>query len=169
MRARIITSSAILLLIVSAVVAITPGAADDAADQRLSELETRVAALETRVAEPDESTSSSTSSQQNNVSSSSSNSSNSSNNAYTASFSGNGDREIEIEIDDEGTYQVTATTTSVFSSNLENDAGESLPGFAIETEDAETVTRSGSLEPGAYVLRVSATATWNVTIVLIAS
>jgi len=166
MRARIITSSAILLLIVSAVVAITPGAADDAADQRLSELETRVAALETRVAEPDESMSSSTSSQQNNVSSSSSNSSN---NAYTASFSGNGDREIEIEIDDEGTYQVTATTTSVFSSNLENDAGESLPGFAMETDDGETVTRSGSLEAGVYILRVSATSTWNVTIVLITS
>ncbi len=166
MRARILTAVAAMLLIVAAVAAITPSVADDAADQRLGDLETRVAALETRVAEPDESMSSSTSSQQNNVSSSSSNSSN---NAYTASFSGNGDREIEIEIDDEGTYQVTATTTSVFSSNLENDAGESLPGFAIETEDAETVTRSGSLEPGAYVLRVSATATWNVTIVLIVS
>ncbi len=166
MRARILTAVAAMLLIVAAVAAITPGVADDAADQRLGDLETRVAALETRVAEPAESTSSSTSSQQNNVSSSSSNSSN---NAYTASFSGNGDREIELEIDDEGTYQMTATTTSVFSADLEDAAGESLPGFAIETEDAETVTRSGSLEPGAYVLRVSATATWNVTIVLIAS
>lgn len=165
MRARILTAVAAVFLIVTAVAAITPGVADDAADQRLGDLETRVAALETRVAEPDEPTSS-TSSQQNNVSSSSSNSSN---NAYTASFSGNGDREIEIEIDDEGTYQVTATTTSAFSADLENGTGELLPGFAIETEDAETVTRTGSLEPGAYVLRVSATATWNVTIVLIAS
>ncbi|MDQ3656219.1 MAG: hypothetical protein M3457_14225 [Chloroflexota bacterium] len=162
MRARIITSSAILLLIVSAVVAITPGAADDAADQRLSELETRVSALETQVAEPTPETSS------NQQSSSSSSSSTSSGNSYTASFSGNGDREIEFEIDDAGTYQVTATTTSAFSAVIENERGDVVPDFSIDTDGPETVTRSGRLEPGNYVLRVTAPESWNVTVVLLA-
>ncbi len=98
------------------------------AAQRQNDLEIRVSALETRVADPVEPTSASSSSQQ-----SSSSSSNSSNNSYTA------------------------TTTSAFTAALENEDGDSLPGFAIETDDAETVTTSGSLEPGAYVLRVSAT------------
>lgn len=98
------------------------------AAQRQNDLEIRVSALETRVVDPVEPTSASSSSQQ-----SSSSSSNSSNNSYTA------------------------TTTSAFTAALENEDGDSLPGFAIETDDAETVTTSGSLEPGAYVLRVSAT------------
>jgi len=164
MRASILTAVAILLLIVTALAVITPGVADDNDDQRLDDLETRVAALETRVAEPVEPTSASSSSQQ-----SSSSSSNSSTNAYTANYSGNGDREIEIQIDDAGTYQVTATTTSAFTAAIENEAGDSLPGFAIETDDAATETTSGSLEPGTYVLRVSATSTWSVTLVLISA
>lgn len=165
MRARIITSLAILLLIVTAVATVTPGAADDADDQRLGDLETRVAALETRVAEIAEPTSGASSSQQNNVTSSSSNSSNDS---YTASYSGNGDRDLEVEIENAGTYQVTATATSAFSAVLVDESGDVLPGFSIETDDAETVTISRRLAPGAYVLQVSATSTWNVTIILLA-
>lgn len=164
MRTRIITSLAILLLIVTAVATVTPGAADDADEQRLDDLETRVAALETRVAEIADPTSGASSSQQNNVTSSSSSSSN---NSYTASYSGNGDRQLEVEIENAGTYQVTATTTSEFSAVLLDEAGDVVPDFSIETDDAETVTISGRLEPGTHVLQVSAASTWNVTIILL--
>ncbi|MBA2468552.1 MAG: hypothetical protein H0V37_04035 [Chloroflexia bacterium] len=161
MRAWLLTTVALVLLIAAAVAAIAPGVAEDAGDQRLSDLETRVAALETRVAEPTAETSS------NQQSSSSSSSSTSSTDSYTGSFSGNGDREIEIEIDDAGTYQLTATSTSAFAATIENDDGEIVPGFSIDTEAADTVTVSDRLEPGAHVLRVSAPESWNVTIVLL--
>ncbi len=161
MRAWLLTTVALVLLIAAAMAAIAPGVAEDAGDQRLSDLETRVAALETRVAEPTAETSS------NQQSSSSSSSSTSSTDSYTGSFSGNGDREIEIEIDDAGTYQLTATSTSAFAATIENDDGEIVPGFSIDTEAADTVTVSDRLEPGAHVLRVSAPESWNVTIVLL--
>ncbi len=162
MRASILTAAAMLLLIVTALLAVTPGVADDAADQRLNDLETRVAALETRVAKTPSAASSS--SQQSNASSSSSNSSNSS---YTATFSGNGDREIEIEIDTAGTYQMTATTTSAFSSVIEDAEGNPVPGFMIDVDGAETFTRSDRLEQGTHLLRVSAPDSWNLTLILL--
>lgn len=161
MRARIFATVAMLTLIVAALAAIIPGVAEDAADQRLSDLETRVAALETQAAEP---TPAQSSSQRGTVSTSSSNSSN---NSYTGSFSGNGDREIEIEIGDAGTYQLTATTTSAFSAVIEDENGESVPEFSIDTTGVETQTRTERLEPGTYVLRVSAPERWTVTIVLL--
>ncbi len=162
MRAWILITVALVLLFAAALAAIAPGVAEDAGDQRLSDLETRVAALETQVADP--TPASSTTNQQ---SSSSSSSSTSSGDSYTGSFSGNGDRQIEIEIDDAGTYQLTATSTSALAAMIGNDDGEIVPGFSIDTNAAETVTVSGRLEAGAYVLRVSAPESWNVTIVLL--
>jgi hypothetical protein len=168
MRASILTATAILLLIVTALLAITPGAADDATNQRLGDLETRVAALETRVTEMGASTPDNVSGQQGTTSSSSSTSSVSTDNAYTTSISGNGDREVEVEIDTAGTYQLTATAASAFTAVLEDGNGDALPDFSVETDAQATVTRSGALEPGTYILNVTATETWNVTIVLLA-
>jgi len=163
MRTKILAFIAVLFLIFAAVAAVSPGAADDNADGRLSDLETRVAALETQVAAPEETVTGSSSNQQSSTSSSST----SGNNAFTASFSGNGDREIELEIDNAGTYQVTVTTSSAFSADLEDAEGNAVPGFPIETDGADTVTVSIPLEPGTYILRVTAPESWNVTVVLL--
>lgn len=166
MRTRILASVAVLFLILATVAAVSPGAADDNADVRLADLETRVAVLETQVASLAGAATDTSSSQQSNSSSSSSTSSNS---AYTGSFSGNGDREIELEVDQAGTYQVTATTSSPFSAVLENEAGAVAPDFPIETDGPDTITVSIALEPGTYTLRVVAPESWNVTVVLLGS
>lgn len=178
MRASILIAVAILLLIVTALAVITPGVADDNDDQRLDDLETRVAALETRVAGASTPSASASSSQQNDSSSSSSssnsssvgnesNQSNSTNSSFTATYSGNGDRQVEIEIDTAGTYEFTATVTSAFSADLVNEKADVVPEFTIEATDAGTVTRSAALEPGVYVLNVSATSTWNAVLMLV--
>lgn len=184
MRARIFTAAAILLLVVTAVAAIAPSSADDANDQRISDLETRVAALETRVAatppagtgqdgqdgedgqngqpgqdgkDGEDGASGSTST---------SSSSQSSDGVFTGVYSGTGDGEIDLEIDNPGTYHLTVNASSPLSVAIETDDGEPVPGFAINGSETGTVERTARLEPGNYVLRVAASSTWTVTLVL---
>lgn len=166
MRSRILIIVAILLLILAAVSAVSPGAADDDADGRLANLETRVAALETAVAGGATPTNSNSNQQNTSSSSSSSSSSTNATNSFTYSFSGNGDREIEVEIDDAGTYQVTATTSTAFTASLEDGGGEVVPGFPLETDAADTMTVTVALEAGIYTMYVAGNDTWNVSILL---
>ncbi len=157
MRGKLLISSAVLLLGVAAASLVATGGAEDNNDQRISDLETRVAALEAEVfgSTP---AAESTSDDRNDSSSNSSNS-------YSGSYSGSGDREIEIEIDNAGTYHLTVTSSSALELVFENDAGEPIEAFAITIDEAGTATGSAPLEPGNYVLRVTSSSNWNATLV----
>ena len=167
MRSRMLISGASLLLVLVLGSVAAQGDAEDIYDERLGDLETRVALLETQVASPIEEAqsgqqSSNTSSTSSQTSISSSNQGGS--NVYTASFSSNGDRSIPFTIKNGGVYHLTAHTTSAFSARVVTADGEPLPDFVVESSEAETLTVSGELEVEEYVLEVTTTSQWNVTI-----
>jgi hypothetical protein len=171
MRGKLLFTAAVLILGFAVVVSLdSPGEAEDNNDQRISDLETRVAALEASVfgATPEAGSSDGNRNSSSSSSSSTTTTENGSN-SFTATYSGTGDREIELEIDDAGTYQMTATTTSAFTAVLENEDDEPVSGFSVETDGAQTVTVSADLEPGTYLLRVSAPESWSVSIVSLGS
>lgn len=167
MRGKTLISAASILLILALGSVATPGDAEDMYDERLSNLETRVAILEEQVGAA---TQEAESGQQNNVTSSSSQSSTSSSseegssNVYSASFSANGDRVIAFEVKNAGVYYLTAHITSSFSAQVETKDGEAVPNFLVESSEAGTLTISHQLAAGEYVLRVTASSQWNVTI-----
>ncbi|MDQ4045055.1 MAG: hypothetical protein M3173_06370 [Chloroflexota bacterium] len=189
MRNRLLISSTSMAIIVAITGAITAGIVDDRYEERLDELEARVARLEEEVgispdedldvedhqAEQDEEDEQSAQDGkdgedgQSNVvisgsSSSSSSSVQSNSNSYTATYSSNGDEVMPFEIDDAGTYRVTASAGASFEMRIETADGESIPVFELKSETGETVTASGHLEPDAYILDVSSDSTWSVIV-----
>jgi hypothetical protein len=166
MRGKMLISVASILLVLALGSVTTQGDAEDTYDERISDLETRVAILETQVVTP---TQEAQSGQQNNVTtsssqSSSSSSSNGGSSVYSASYSANGDRSIPFTIKRAGVYHLTAHVTSPFSARVETEDGEPIPSFSIESDEAGTFTISSNLEAGDYVLQVTATSGWNVII-----
>ncbi len=168
MRGKTLISIASMLLVFVIGSVATQGDAEDTYDERISDLETRVATLETQM---ETSTQEAQSSQQNNVTTSSSQSSTSStsssqgeSNVYSASFSANGDRAIAFVVKNAGVYHLTAHVSSPFSAQVETKDGEAIPNFRVESSEAGTLTISNHLEAGNYVLRVTASSQWNVTI-----
>ena len=140
--------------------------ADDDYDQRISDLETRVATLEAVVGvapagadgQPGQDGSSSI------VSSSQSSSSGVS--SFSASYAANGDREYPLEIKNGGEYYlVVHLITAPITLEIVTESGEPVPGFSAQGNPGEVLTRSSSLEPGNYVLRVSTTSQWGLTLV----
>ncbi|MGI8405832.1 MAG: hypothetical protein ACR2OE_13900 [Thermomicrobiales bacterium] len=171
MRGKMLVPVAAILLVLTIVITTTSGGAKDTYDQRISNLETRVAALETEVAMPDHG---SQSNQQTNVTNSSSHSSVSSSNqgntsSFSASFSANGEKELPFEIKNAGTYQLTVHASSNFSAEMKTDGGAVIPGFSLASDKEDTLTRSAHLEPGTYTLHIQTSSTWNAVIVLTGS
>ena len=147
----------------------TSGNAEGAYDQRLSELETRVAVLEAEVGISGETSQTNQTSQQSNVSTSSSQSSvstsiNQSGDAYSASFTASGDSLVPFEIDSSGTYDLIANASSPLTLRVETKDGEPVQDFVLESNEAGTLTSAAYLEPGEYVLDVSTDSQWNVTL-----
>lgn len=173
MRSKVVISgiSFVLVVLMASVATFattsTPGSAEDAYEQRISDLETRVAALEEEVGldgdaeETSQQGSVSTSSSQVSISSSSEQGVSS----YSASFSANGDRAIEFEISNASTYDLTANAEEPFELRVETLDGDPVPGFTLESDEGETMKASDHLEPGTYVLHVSTSSAWNVTII----
>jgi len=170
MRSRMLVSFAGVILVFAIVVTTTSGGAKDTYDQRINDLETRVAALETQV---DMSSQRSGSNQQSNSTNSSSNSSVSSSDqgstnssSYSASFSANGDKELSVKIKNAGTYQLTVYAGAAFSAEIRSNDGHPISGFSLGSDKEGTVIKSEHLEPGNYILHVSASSMWNATIIL---
>lgn len=168
MRGKVLIITGAILLVFTIILTTTSGGAEDTYDQRISNLETRVAALETEVAMP---TPRSSSNQQTNVTNSSSNSSVSSSNqgdnsSYSASFSANGDKDFPFEVTHAGTYELTVNARSGLSAGIMKAGGDLVPGFSLASDKEGTLTQSARLEPGKYVLHVQASSPWNAIIVL---
>lgn len=169
MRSKVLVSVAGMILVFAIVMTTTSGGAKDTYDQRINDLETRVAALETQAAM---SSQKSGSNQQTNVTNSSSNSSVSSSDqgstnssSYTASFSANGDKELAVKIKNAGTYQLTVYAGSGFSAEIQTGDGNPLTDFSLASDKEGTLIRSAHLEPGNYILHVKASSMWNATII----
>lgn len=173
MRGKVLVTVAVILLAFTVARATAPGVAEDAGDPRIDGLETRVAALETQVAAwPPASTSGQTGEDGQSSTSSSTSSTSSSEegtSSYAASYSSSGARVIEFEINRSGDYHLTATTSSALTAVVETEDGEPVPGFEIAASGPATLSRTDRLEPGAYVLRVTSSSDWNITIVSISS
>jgi hypothetical protein len=174
--------AAVALLALATIAFLSPGTAEDATEQRLDDLETRVAALETQVAataasetgtpgqdgqdgeagqpgrdgedgEAGQDSSSSSSTQQ-------------SSGSFTGVYSGSGDRVIEIELDNGGSYQLTLNASGPTDIVLTGDDGPVEP-FGIETDAAGTTTRTANLAAGTYRLDVRSSDSWSVTLLLL--
>ena len=177
-RSKMLISGVSFLAVIAFLVAAaivgssTSGNAEGAYDQRLSELETRVAVLEAEVGisgETSQTNQTSQTSQQSNVSTSSSQSSvstsiNQTGDTYSASFTASGDSLVPFEIDSAGTYDLIANASSPFTLRVETKDGEPVQDFVLESNEAGTLTSSAHLEPGEYVLDVSTDSQWNVTL-----
>lgn len=167
MRGKMLISGASILLVLAFGSVAAPGDAEDMHEERLSDLETRVAILEEQVGTA---TQEAQSDQQSNVTSSSSQSSTSSssqsgsNNVYSASYSSSGDRSLPFTIKHAGEYHLTAHVTSPFSARVVTEDGEPIPEFEVESSEAGTFTVSDQLEAGNYILEVTTESEWNVTI-----
>lgn len=167
MRGKMLISAASILLVLAFGSVAAPGDAEDMYEERLSDLETRVAILEEQVGTA---TQESQSDRQSNVTSSSSQSSTSSssqsgsNNVYSASYSSSGDRSLPFTIKNAGEYHLTAHATSPFSARIVTEDGEPVPEFVVELSEAGTFTVSDQLEAGDYILEVTAESEWHVTI-----
>jgi hypothetical protein len=175
MRARLFAIAA-ALLVIAAVAVFSPGTANDATEERLGDLETRVAALETQVAtgangvdgedgeagrdgedgedgEDGQDGSSSSSTQQ-------------SSGSFSGVYSGSGDRAIDIELDNGGAYQLTLNASGPASIVLTGDDGP-VEALGIDTDAAGTTTRTADLDPGDYRLDVRSGESWSVTLLLL--
>lgn len=179
MRSKMLFSSVSVLALIAFLAAATfigtstSGNAEGAYDQRISDLETRVAVLEAEVGISTPSSASSGTSGEDgesgsvNISSSSQSSSSSvqsNSNSYNASYASSGDMVVPFDIDNGGTYDLTARTSSPVSIRIETADGEEVPAFTLDSSGEETLTASDELEPGDYVLRVEASSQWTVTI-----
>ena len=179
MRARIFAVIAVALLVVAAVAVFSPGAADDATEERLGDLETRVAALETQVAATVETEAGEDGEDgqpgrdgedgedgQAGTSSSSSSSTQQSPGSFSGVYSGTGERVIEVELNNSGNYQLTLNASGVASITLTGENGP-IADFGIETGAAGTVTRTAELAAGTYRLEVRSDDSWSITLLLL--
>lgn len=174
MRGRILAIIAAALLVLATIAIFAPGAANDATDERLGDLETRVAALETQVA----ATAAADAGQdgedgqpgrdgedgEDGQDSSSSSSTQQSPGSFSGVYSGSGDRVVEIELVNGGAYQLTLNASGVASIAFVGDVG---PVAGIETDGPGTVTRTATLDAGAYWLEVSSATACSVTLLLL--
>ena len=180
MRARFLALAAVALLVVAAVAVFSPGAANDATDERLGDLETRVAALETQVAGVSEVGNAGQDGEdgqpgrdgedgedgQAGTSSSSSSSTQQSPGSFSGVYSGTGERVVEIELNNSGNYQLTLNASGVASITLTGENGP-IADFGIETGAAGTVTRTAELATGTYRLEVRSDDSWSITLLLL--
>jgi hypothetical protein len=170
MRARFLALAAVALLVVATVAVFSPGVADDATEERLGDLETRVAALETQVAGASETGNADQDGEdgqpgrdgqdgedgQAGTSSSSSSSTQQSPGSFSGVYSGTGERVIEIELNNSGNYQLTLNASGVASVVLTSETGA-----------AGTVTRTGTLDAGTYGIEVRSDDSWSITLLLL--
>ena len=164
--------AAVVVALVATVAATSPGSADDDYEQRISDLETRVAALEAAVGiatptpQPTPTEEPATGGSSSSSSASSQSSGSGSFNSYSASYSANGSREYELEIKNAGTYLLTVhLATSPVTVQIEDPQGAIVPDFSLQVDDGGSSSASGRLEAGTYTLRVEASSQWALILV----
>lgn len=137
-------------------------------DDRIDALETRVAVLEKEVGIVNQTTTQSNTTTQRtsstNVSSQSVSSSSGNSSSYSATFSASGTNEVEIELDNAGTYTFTITGTSSFKVELVDAHGDLIQPFSMESSEASTLSATGELPTGVFTLRVETSNSWNATV-----
>jgi hypothetical protein len=180
MRNRFLMSGATMALTVLLAGVLAAAVTDDDYDERLDDLEARVARLEAKVGigtpttsseEDDEDSGVSASTDSSSASTSSSSSTSASSvqsgsGSFSGSYASTGDRVIELELSNGGVYRLTAQPTAALSLRVETAAGEEVPAFSLDIGGGETRTVEGTLEPGSYVIRVDSDSAWVVNITL---
>lgn len=172
MRKRMVISGVSFMLMLTVATGIASMVAHDPSEERLDELEWRVARLETQVATPTEPSSSdqqsdvttSSSSQSSSSQSSTTSSGDGETNVYVATYSGNGDQSNAFEIDEGGTYRMYVDGDGPVSVRIETRDGQAIDAFTYSVDADQSLENGGHLEPGAYVLEVEAEGSWSVVI-----
>jgi hypothetical protein len=184
MRTRLIYSGTSLTLTAVIAAALAAGIVGDDYEERLDSLEARVERLEAEVG-IDSSTpivgegngqdgedgeiniSNNSSSSTSSSSSSSSSSIQSGSGSFTATYSANADRIVPLELDNGGTYRLTAQASADMTIAVENEGGDAIPDLSFDVDGEETASGTAELDPGNYVLRVESSSDWVVIVTLL--